>query len=78
MLTEAQRANKLRQLAAEDEIYQIWQNSFLEVKAAFDAFAATQPTHIRSILYGYADCGRMAMQRQVILACKMMRFPEEE
>ena len=61
MLTEAQRASKLRQLATEDEIYQIWQNAFLEVKDAFDAFAATQPAQIRSILYGYADCGRMAM-----------------
>ncbi len=38
-------------------------------------FADTQPEEVRSILYGYADCGRMAQQRLVNLACENMIFP---
>lgn len=68
---------KLYKIAQTDDIYQIWAKSFEECREAFIRFAESQPFEIRTILYGYADCGRMAQQRLVNLACKHMVFPKE-
>ena len=64
-------------IAAEDSIYQIWQRSYEDCRDAFAEFANSQPEEIRNMLYGYADCGRMAQQRLVNLACKYMVFPKK-
>lgn len=72
-----QRQEKLQKLAQEDSIYQVWQKSFEDCREAFEAFARTQPEEIRNMLYGYADCGRMAQQRLVNLACEYMVFPKK-
>ena len=71
------RQQQLFQLAEKDEIYQVWAKSFEDCREAFIAFANTQPPDIRNMLYGYADCGRMMMQRMVNLACENMVFPNE-
>ena len=77
MDSEKTRFAKLEKLAEEDSIYQIWHHSYLDARNAFVAFANSQPEEIRSILYAYADCGRMTLQRKLNLACQHMRFPEE-
>ena len=71
------RQAMLQQFAEKDDIYQVWIKSFEACKEDFVRFAATQPEEIRNMLYGYADCGRMAQQRLVNLACTYMAFPEE-
>ena len=68
---------KLRDLAQEDFIYQTWAKSYEACKEAFATFAGAQPEEIRNMLYGYADCGRLAQQRLVNLACEYMIFPKE-
>ena len=73
-----QRQNKLLELAQQDEIYCTWEKSFENCREAFIQFAANQPEEIRNMLFGYADCGRMAQQRMVNLACEHMIFPEEK
>ena len=73
-----QRQNKLLELAQQDEIYCTWEKSFENCREAFVQFAANQPEDIRNMLFGYADCGRMAQQRMVNLACEHMIFPEEK
>ena len=73
-----QRQNKLLELAQQDEIYCTWEKSFENCREAFVQFAANQPEEIRNMLFGYADCGRMAQQRMVNLACEHMIFPEEK
>lgn len=73
-----QRQKKLYQLAEADTIYQTWARSFEDCQTAFTQFANSQPENIRNMLYGYADCGRMAQQCLVNLACENMIFPEEK
>lgn len=79
MINQAtKRQRKLLGIAQEDMIYQAWDKSFAQCRDAFAQFANSQPEDIRSILYAYADCGRMAQQRLVNIACEQMIFPDEE
>lgn len=73
-MTEADKAAQLTALATQDEIYLMWKHSFADCAEAFQAFANAQPAEIRSILWGYAECGRLMQQRLVNLACKHMDF----
>ena len=68
---------KLYQIAQEDAIYHTWTSSFETCRDDFIRFADAQPENIRNFLYGYADGGRMAQQRLVILACENMMFPRK-
>ena len=74
----SQRQQKIYDIAETDLIYRIWSHTFEECRDAFAEFANSQPPEVRSILYGYADSGRMAQQRLLNLACKHMVFPDEE
>ena len=71
----SQQQDCLLKIAQEDTVYRTWEKSFENCREAFMRFADTQPEEVRSILYGYADCGRMAQQRLVNLACENMIFP---
>ena len=72
-----ERLQQLQALAETDNIYQVWARSYEDCRESFTQFAATQPEEIRNMLYGYADCGRIAQQRLVNLACDHMVFPEK-
>ena len=72
-----ERLRQLQALAETDNIYQVWARSYEDCRESFTQFAATQPEEIRNMLYGYADCGRVAQQRLVNLACEHMVFPEK-
>ena len=73
-----QRQNRLLEIAERDMIYCTWEKSFDECREKFMQFADRQPAEIRSVLYGYADCGRMAQQRLVNLLVFMSLSPETE
>ena len=78
MLSESdQRLYQLLAIAETDNIYQVWARSHEDCRESFAKFAAAQPEEIRNMLYGYADCGRIAQQRLVNLACDHMIFPEK-
>ena len=72
-----ERLRQLQAIAETDNIYQVWARSYEDCRESFTQFAATQPEEIRNMLYGYADCGRIAQQRLVNLACDHMVFPEK-
>ena len=72
-----QRQAQLLELAQKDNVYQVWSQSYENCRESFYQFAVSQPEEIRNMLYGYADCGRMMMQRMVNLACEHMVFPKE-
>ena len=72
-----ERLRQLQAIAETDNIYQVWARSYEDCRESFTQFAATQPEEIRNMLYGYADCGRVAQQRLVNLACEHMVFPEK-
>lgn len=71
------RQDRLLDLAQKDRIYLAWEHSYEECCEAFFRFANVQTEDVRNMLYGYADCGRLAQQRLVNLACEKMRFPDE-
>ena len=75
--SSSKRQQKIYEIAETDLSYQMWSHVFKECQDAFAQFADSQPQEIRSILYGYADSGRMAQQRLLNLACEHMLFIEE-
>lgn len=77
MEQDIQRLRRLHALAQEDATYQMWKRGYEECEGDFETFANGQPERIRNVLYGYADHGRIMMQRLVNLACKHMKFPDE-
>jgi len=72
------RMQRLRQIAEQDSTYQVWEKSYQNYAAKFHKIARWCPQNIRSILYGYAECGRLMMQRMTNLACSHMEFPDEK
>ena len=72
-----QQHKQLMEIAKNDTIYCVWEQSFEDCRDAFEKFAADQPADIRNMLYGYADCSRMAQQRLVNLACEHMTFHDK-
>ena len=72
-----QRQKSLQALAQKDAIYQTWAKSYALYRNNFAAFANSQPEHIRTMLWGYAESGRLMQQRLVNLACETMDFPEK-
>ena len=73
---QIQRLRALDQLAAQDEIYDIWKRTHDSVSADFALFANSQPEEVRNFLWGYAESGRLMEQRKVLLACAYMDFTE--
>ena len=65
-------------LAEQDSSYKLWKKCFEDCVWSFCEFADNQPEEIRNILYGYADCGRMMMQRMINIACENMEFNGNE
>lgn len=77
-MQETEKIKRLQQLAEQDEIYLTWKNSYTEATEKFTKIARWCPKNIRSILYSYADFGRVMNQRLVNLACKHMDFPDTD
>jgi hypothetical protein len=73
---QIQRLDQLDKLAAQDEIYGVWKNSYDSFSADFALFANSQPEEVRNTLWGYAESGRLMEQRKVLLACAYMDFTE--
>ena len=72
------RIKRLRQIAEEDRIYQIWEKNYEESSQKFHKFARWCPKKVRQFLYGYAEGGRLMMQRAMNIACEQMVFPDEK
>ena len=72
------RIQRLRQIAEDDRIYQIWEKNYAESSQKFHKFAKWCPKKIRQFLYGYAESGRLMMQRAMNIACEQMVFPDEK
>ena len=71
------KLNRLESLAEADGIYQFWKTCFKSCENEFEKYVESQPKEIRNILWGYASCGQMMMQRKAIIACEKMEFLEE-
>ena len=72
------RTERLNALAEEDEIYLFWKTLWQKNAADFERFANLMPKKIRNMLWGYADGGRIMMQRMNTIACEQMEFTEKQ
>ena len=72
------KEEKLYTIAEQDHIYNVWKKCYEDSSPSFKAFVQEQPDEIKNILLGYADCGRMMMQRIINIACETMGFVAEE
>lgn len=72
-----ERQERLYAIAEEDTTYQVWKQGYEDRVKAFQTYAYAQPENIRDILFGYADAGRMMVQRIVGLACEHMDFIDD-
>lgn len=72
------RRNRLYALAQEDLAYPIWNRDHEGSRQAFYQFYDSQPESVQYLLHRYVDCGFIAMQRLIDLACENMAFPDEE
>lgn len=77
-MKESVRMERLQQLAQQDSIYQVWEKSYYEFSSKFHRIVRWCPKRIRNILFGYAESGRLMMQRMTNLACEHMEFPDEK
>ena len=73
-----ERQERLLKIAQQDEIYQAYRQSYDECNQNFSRFVKWCPKKVRNYLCGYAESGRLMMQRMVNLACEHMEFPENE
>lgn len=71
------KQDRLYAIAEQDSIYQVWKNSYENSIPSFKQFANTQPEEVQNVLFGYADAGRMMMQRMINIACDKMEFVED-
>ena len=72
------KTERLYALAEQDHIYNVWKKCYEDSSPSFKAFVQEQPDEIKNVLLGYADCGRMMMQRIINIACETMEFVAEE
>ena len=72
-----EKQEKLYKMAEQDSIYQVWKNGYESNIALFKQFADTQPEEVQNVLFGYADGGRIMMQRMINIACDEMEFVED-
>jgi len=68
---------QIQSLAENDYSYTAWYRIFQESEKAFTDFANRQQEDIRTILWSYAQSGRMMNQRLLNIACEHMVFPSE-
>ena len=72
------RQDRLYTLAQEDLFYRIWNRDHEKCKDAFYRFYDSQPEAVQYILNTYVECGFVAANRLVDLACEHMIFPDEK
>ena len=76
-MNSKENREKLYALAEQDNIYMVWKNTFEDCASPFKEFAGEQPDEVRKFLWGYAEGGRLMMQRIINLACDQMEFIEK-
>ena len=69
--------NRLDELALLDETYMTYKTQYNEFAVQFDKLIRWCPRKIRRIFNGYADCGRLMMQRMAGIALENMEFQDE-
>lgn len=73
-----EKQERLMKIAQSDPSYLLWNKTYEDAKAQFEAYANAQPQEIQDILWGYAAGGRMMNQRLLNLACEHMDFLDRE
>lgn len=70
-----EKQSQIQTIAQNDFSYDVWRRIFEESEKAFETFANSQPEPVQTILWSYAQSGRMMNQRLLNIACEYMDFP---
>lgn len=77
-MTDMERMHRLLKVAETDKNYLTWKYSCDEFEKKYCAMAKWLPKKFRKTFSDYASCCAMAQQRMLNIACKNMKFLDEE
>ena len=76
-MTPLQRRERLQQIAGADEEFRGMKAAWDKAREAFDAYTDTLPEAQRNLLQAYPGMGYFLYHRLLTIACRHMRFPDE-
>lgn len=76
-MDKVEKWKRLDELALHDEIYMAHKKRYDEFAVKFGRFVQWCPPKVRNFLNGYADSGRLMMQRMSGIALENMEFKGE-
>lgn len=80
-MDKVEKWKRLDELVLQDDLYKFYRRAYCESAAKYDKVCRFFPRKLRNTLEGYADFGRLMMQRMAGIALENMEFkdgPEEE
>lgn len=76
-MDKVEKWKRLDELALQDDIYKFYRRAYCESAVKFGKIIRWCPRRLRNILEGYADFGRLMMQRMAGIALENMEFRED-
>ena len=76
-MTDMERMHRLLAMAEQDENFQVWNKSSVELEEKCSKITRWLPKKFRNIFSCYVGCKAMAYQRTLNIACKNMKFLDE-
>ncbi len=76
-MDKVEKWKRLDELALQDDLYKFYHRAYCESAVKFDRITRWCPRMLRNILEGYADFGRLMMQRMAGIALENMEFKDE-
>ena len=76
-MDKVQKWNRLDELALQDDLYRFYHRAYCESAVKYGKICRLFPKKLRNILEGYADFGRLMMQRMAGIALENMEFKEK-
>ncbi len=77
-MDKVEKWNRLDELALQDDLYKFYRRAYCESAVKFDKIIRWCPRKLRNTLQGYADFGRLMMQRMAGIALDNMEFHDEK
>ena len=77
-MDKVEKWKRLDELAMQDDLFRFYRRAYAESAVKYGKICRWFPKKLRNILEGYADFGRLMMQRQAGIALENMKFKDED